>query len=220
MQMQNRATVAGGMISCAPRVIAVTISSPSSSMWRLMFSMVTVASSTRMPTASAKPPSVITLIVCPSTDSVAIEHSTASGIDTVMMRVERHDPRNTRIIRPVSAAAIRPSRTTAVTESRTKGDWSATKRRLTPGGSVAWIAGRRALTPAMMSSVEAEPIFRIDISTPLRPSSSTTLVCGGLPLCTKATSRMNTTAPSTALIGMSLNCSIALGESLRSTIHS
>ena len=44
----------GRMISCAPWVMAVRMSSPCSSMWRLMFSMVTVASSTRMPTASAK----------------------------------------------------------------------------------------------------------------------------------------------------------------------
>ena len=85
-------------------------------MWRLMFSIVTVASSTRMPTASARPPSVITLIVWPSTDSAVSELSTASGIETVMISVERQLPRKTRIMKPVSAAAIRPSRTTAATE--------------------------------------------------------------------------------------------------------
>ena len=124
--MQNSAIVAGGMISCAPRVMAVTMSSPNSSMCRLMFSIVTVASSTRMPTASARPPSVITLMVWPSTDSAISEQSTASGIETVMIRVERQLPRKTRIMRPVSAAAMRPSRTTAVTEDFTKPDWSAT----------------------------------------------------------------------------------------------
>ena len=117
--MQNRATVAGGMISCAPRVMAVKISSPCSSMWRLMFSMVTVASSTRMPTASARPPSVMTLMVWPSTDSAINEQSTASGIETVMIRVERQLPRKTRIINPVSVAAINPSRTTAATDDLT-----------------------------------------------------------------------------------------------------
>ena len=120
--MQNSATVAGGMISCAPWVMAVRMSSPFSSMWRLMFSMVTVASSTRMPTASARPPSVITLIVWPSSESAIRELRTASGIDTVMMRVERQLPRKTRIMKPVSAAAIRPSRTTAATEDLTKPD--------------------------------------------------------------------------------------------------
>jgi len=55
--------------------------------------MVTVASSTRIPTASARPPSVITLMVWPSTESAISEHSTASGIETVMIKVERQLPR-------------------------------------------------------------------------------------------------------------------------------
>jgi hypothetical protein len=71
-----------------------------------MFSMVTVASSTRMPTASARPPSVMTLIVSPSMDSTVSENRMASGIEIVMIRVERQLPRNSRIIRPVSVAAI------------------------------------------------------------------------------------------------------------------
>ena len=77
-----------------------------------MFSMVTVASSTRMPTASARPPSVMMLSVSPSAQSVAIEPSTESGIEVAMIRVERKLPRNSRIIRLVSAAAITPSRIT------------------------------------------------------------------------------------------------------------
>ena len=77
-----------------------------------MFSIVTVASSTRMPTASASPPSVMMLSVSPSADSAAIEPRIASGIEIAMMTVERQLPRNSRIIRLVSAAAITPSRTT------------------------------------------------------------------------------------------------------------
>ena len=42
-----------------------------------------------------RPPSVITLIVCPSSDSAISELRTASGIDTVMMSVERQLPRKT-----------------------------------------------------------------------------------------------------------------------------
>jgi hypothetical protein len=57
-----------------------------------MFSIVTVASSTRMPTASASPPRVMTLIVSPSADSVATDARTESGIETVMIRVERQLP--------------------------------------------------------------------------------------------------------------------------------
>ena len=74
--------------------------------------------------------------------------------------------------------------------------------------------------PEMMSSVEAEPILRTDIRTPLRPSSWTTLVCGGEPSWTKATSRMNTTTPLTTLTGRLLKSATALGESLRSTVNS
>ena len=63
-----------------------------------MFSIVTVASSTRMPTASARPPSVMMLRVSPIADSIAIAPSTDSGIDIAMMMVERQLPRNSRII--------------------------------------------------------------------------------------------------------------------------
>ncbi len=74
-----------------------------------MFSIVTVASSTRMPTASARPPSVIRLIVSPSAESRMIEAITDNGIEIVMISVLRHEPRNSRIISAVSAAAMMPS---------------------------------------------------------------------------------------------------------------
>ena len=76
---------------------------------QLMFSMVTVASSTRMPTASARPPSVMMFSVWPTAESAAIEARIASGIEVAMITVERQLPRNSRIIRLVSAAAITPS---------------------------------------------------------------------------------------------------------------
>jgi hypothetical protein len=87
-----------------------------------MFSMVTVASSTRMPTASARPPSVIMLNVCPSADKQAMEARIDSGIDSAMIRVLRTLPRNSRIIRPVRAAAMTASRTTPDIAERTKRD--------------------------------------------------------------------------------------------------
>ena len=76
------------------------------------------------------------------------------------------------------------------------------------------------LTPLMTSSVEAEPAFRIVISTAFLPSTRTMLSCGGLPRWTKATSRMNTTVPSAVLIGSSLSFSTSVGASLRFTIYS
>ena len=75
--------------------------------------MVTVASSTRMPTASARPPSVIRFSVCPIADSITMENSTASGIEVTTTMVLRQLPRNTSTSSAVSPAAIRPSMTTA-----------------------------------------------------------------------------------------------------------
>ena len=62
-----------------------------------MFSMVTVASSTRMPTASARPPSVMMLMVSPSADRQKMEARIDSGIEMVMMSVLRQLPRNSSI---------------------------------------------------------------------------------------------------------------------------
>ena len=73
---------------------------------RWVFSMVTVESSTSMPTASASPPRVMVLMVWPSAESTAIEVRIESGIETMTIRVERQEPRKIRIIRAVSPAAI------------------------------------------------------------------------------------------------------------------
>ncbi len=87
-----------------------------------MLSMVTVASSTKMPTASARPPKVMMLSVPPIAQSVPIAPSTDSGIEVVTINVERQLPRNSRIMRLVRAAAITPSRITPWMEARTNTD--------------------------------------------------------------------------------------------------
>jgi hypothetical protein len=87
-----------------------------------MLSIVTVASSTSMPTASASPPKVMMLSVSPIAESVPIAPKTASGIEVVTISVERQLPRNSRIIKLVSAAAITPSRITPWIEARTNTD--------------------------------------------------------------------------------------------------
>ena len=81
--------------------------------------MVTVESSTRIPNASAIPPNVIVLIVSPRKWSTTTEVRIESGIEVMTIRVERHEPRNSKIISAVSPAAIAPSRTTLATESET-----------------------------------------------------------------------------------------------------
>ena len=80
-----------------------------------MFSISTVASSTRMPTASASPPSVMTLIVWPSARSASSAATTLSGIDAATISVLRQLPKNRRIIAAVSPAAMRPSMSSPLT---------------------------------------------------------------------------------------------------------
>ena len=121
MQMQSSETNAGVTICAAPSRIAARTSLPCSRC-QLMFSIVTVASSTRMPTASARPPSVMMLSVSPNIDSSAIAPSTESGIEIAMISVERQLPRNSRIIRLVSAAAMMPSSATPLIAARTNSD--------------------------------------------------------------------------------------------------
>ena len=87
-----------------------------------MFSTSTVASSTRMPTASASPPSVMMLMVSPIALSTISEVRIASGIEVAMMSVLRQLPRKIRIIRAVRQAAISASRTTPLIAPRTKMD--------------------------------------------------------------------------------------------------
>ena len=111
MQMESVATKVGTAICEAPSSTART-SGFRMAMLRCVFSISTVASSTRMPTASARPPSVITLMVCPSRLRMQSEVRIESGIEMQTISVLRQLPRNSRIIRPVRPAAISASRTT------------------------------------------------------------------------------------------------------------
>ena len=188
MQMQSSETKAGVTICRAPSMIAVSTGLPCSRC-QLMFSMVTVASSTRMPTASASPPRVMMLSVSPASDRMAIEPRMASGIDVAMITVERQLPRNSRIIRLVSTAAITASTATPLIAPSTNSDWSPRMARLTLSGSVFRSSSTRCLMPSMMARVETAPFFSTCSSTERPPSTWTMLVCGGLPSRTWATSR-------------------------------
>ena len=153
-----------------------------------MFSMVTVASSTRIPTASASPPSVMMLMVSPSADRQAIDARIDSGIEIVMISVLRQLPKNSRISSPVSAPAITASRATPETAERTNTDWSLVVSILSALGSDARICGNFCWMLSMMSIVEALPVLSTLINTERRPSTLTILVCGEFPSRTCATS--------------------------------
>ena len=111
MQIERVETNVGMAICDAPSRTART-SGFRMAMFRCVFSTSTVASSTRMPTASASPPSVITLIVCPSKLRMQSDARIESGIEMHTITVLRQLPRKSRIINPVKAAAIRASRST------------------------------------------------------------------------------------------------------------
>ena len=121
MQMHNVDTNAGVAISAAPSRIAWTIVL-CWAMLRCTFSISTVASSTKMPTARDIPPSVITLSVWPSADRTMIETKIESGIETRTMSVLRQLPRKSSSMRAVSPAAMLASLTTPITAARTNTD--------------------------------------------------------------------------------------------------
>jgi len=84
--------------------------------------MVTVESSTKMPTASARPPSVMVFSVSPRKYNATREVRIASGIEIMTTIVDRQEPRNNKIIIAVRAAAMAPSRTTLATADLTNTD--------------------------------------------------------------------------------------------------
>ncbi len=128
-------------------------------MFRLMFSIVTVASSTRIPTASASPLRVITLSVCPRAARQMIEHSTASGMEVAMISVLRQLPRKRRIMSAVRQAAMVASRMTPEIEARTNSDWSTSTCTSREGGSAGLSAASSTFTRLTTARVDAFPFL-------------------------------------------------------------
>ena len=163
---------AGLAMPAAPSTTAARNGLPPSSR-RYVFSMATVASSTRMPTASARPPRVEMLIVSPSAARTASDVIMDSGIETSTTIVARHDPRNRMIIRPVSPAAMAPSCSTSAMAWATNTDWSNSGVILMLFGAAARMPGKAALTLLTTVSVEALPFFSSVISTERLPLART-----------------------------------------------
>ena len=90
--------------------------------WRSMFSITTVPLSTRMPIASAKPPSVMVLSVCPvrSMNSTAVMID--SGMAARMIRDRRTLPRNRMMTSAVRAAAMQALSNTLLSAALTNTD--------------------------------------------------------------------------------------------------
>ena len=139
MQMESVETNAGTAICCAPSRIARVIGA--SPMLRCTFSISTVASSTRMPTASARPPSVITLMVLPVMPRTIREVRMESGMEVQTISVLRQLPRNRRIMRAVSAAAMAPR---AALPGWRRGRRGIDRKVVSPGATRAARPGRAA----------------------------------------------------------------------------
>ncbi len=110
--MASVETSVGTAMPAEPCNVAWGRGMPSSVNNRCVFSIVTVESSTRMPTARARPPSVMVFSVSPRKKRTISDDRIASGIEIMTIKVERHEPRNSRIMRAVRPAAMAPSRTT------------------------------------------------------------------------------------------------------------
>ena len=145
MQMHSVETNSGNTTSPALLRMASRTGSPLA-MRRLQFSISTSALSTRMPMASARPPSVIRLKVMPLAYRQATEPSSASGIEVSTTSVERRLPMNNSTTaatsKPTSTASYRTLRTAA----RTNTLWSNSGSMRMPGGAAARISGSRAST--------------------------------------------------------------------------
>ena len=133
-RMQSKASSRGTAVIRLPWSTAEAMLSVRC-IWTWMHSTVTVDSSTRMPIASAMPPSDMMLIVLPVTQSPNNEPSRASGMFETTTSTLRRSRRNRRIIRPVRPAPIRPSVATLSTAATTVGDSSNSKLTLTSLGT-------------------------------------------------------------------------------------
>ncbi len=118
------------------------------------------------------------LMVSPNTLRRARDDSTERGMERAMIKVLFQEPRKSRIINAVSAAAISPSLTTPFTAVRTKSDWSANSLASSSGGRPLNIFGMAFLTPATTLRVDAAPLLKMVSSTPRTPFSRTTFCCG------------------------------------------
>ena len=133
-RMQSMANKRAVAVAAAARRAARATESVCSS-WACVFSIVTTASSTRIPMASANPPSDMMFSVCPASHRPTRAKVKEQGMLTSTTATLRTSPRNKRIISPVSPAPIRPSVATLLMAARTVGDSSNSYRTLTSSGT-------------------------------------------------------------------------------------
>ena len=87
-----------------------------------MFSIVTVASSTKIPIANVSPPKVMRFKVSPIAFKAMIELKIDKGIETAIMQVLRQLPKKSKINAAVKQEAMMASCNTLLIAARTKMD--------------------------------------------------------------------------------------------------
>src|SRR3984957_4728855 len=152
-------TSVGMAISAAPCNVAYGNGLCSSVSRRWVFSIVTVESSTRMPIASASPPSVMVLMVASRKYNTISEDRIDSGIEIITTSVDRQEPRNRMIISAVRTAAMAPSLSSPWIDALTNTDWSNSSLITMPGGAAAREVTSAPLTPFTTANVEALPFL-------------------------------------------------------------
>ncbi len=171
---------------------------------RNTFSTSMMASSTSSPMATARPPSVITLIVRPSADSTRKATARLSGSAVRVMSVVRTSIRNSTSTITMKIAASRSTLTRLSTERWMKSAWRITcVLSAMPGGSAACASASLRSMASVSASVFVPGDFCTDSTTALRASSAAAPRLGAAPRRTSATwpmvtgwpSRWATTAP-------------------------
>ena len=140
--------------------------------WTCTFSIVTVASSTRMPIASAMPPSDMMLIVFLVIQRPNRDPSSASGMLETTTSTLLGSRKNSRIMSPVSPAPIMPSVATLSTAATTVGDSSNSKLTVTSLGTASRNNCIDLLTSATTVSVEPVSFLMIGKYTDFLPLTS------------------------------------------------
>ena len=121
-----------------------------------MFSRTTIASSISRPTQSDSAIIVMVLIVKPNTYMNRNVPISAIGSVSPVMTVERHELRNRKTIRIVSAAPSNSVRLTLATETRIERELSRLTSTLTPGG-ITGLAASSALNSPSTTSIVFSP---------------------------------------------------------------
>ena len=124
-------------------------------MWRSMFSITTIASSTTIPVASTIPKSVSVLIEKPNSFTKAKVPTSETGIVIVGISVLRQFCRNTYITSTTSAIASTSVSSTSLIDSRTTPTLSKASRHSSPGGKLFSSRAISRITPWYTSSALA-----------------------------------------------------------------